>query len=110
MGSGTALVSGTHASFKQGNLGNQSPTSASGGHGSGLFNTSTSKISGGGNHGRNHQLNNHYPHSTMHEERHKKISYKIEFLNPGPIDSIPIDHKHHSMLNRKTMPGGKKIP
>lgn len=46
----------------------------------------------------------------MHEERHKKISYKIEFLNPTAIDSIPIDHRNHSMLNRKTLPGGKKIP
>jgi hypothetical protein len=46
----------------------------------------------------------------MHEERHKKLSYKIEFLNPSAIDSIPIDQRHNSMLNRKTLPGGKKLP
>jgi len=61
--------------------------------GGGLNNTSNSKISGS-NHGRNHQLNYPHPHSTMHDERHKKLSYKIEFLNPSQIDSIPIDYRH----------------
>ena len=47
----------------------------------------------------------------MHEERHKKVNYKIEFLNPTAIDSIPINQRgHYSMLNRKTLPGGKKLP
>lgn len=53
---------------------------------------------------------NNHPNSTMHEERHKKLNYKIEFLNPTAIDSIPIDTKYQSMLNRKTLPGGKKVP
>jgi hypothetical protein len=70
---------------------------------SGLFASNTKHV------GRNHMFNNH-PNSTMHDERHKKLNYKIEFLNPTAIDSIPIDSKYSSMINRKTLPGGKKVP
>ena len=42
--------------------------------------------------------------------KHKEPSYKIDFFTPTQIDSIPKDHRFGSMLNRKTIPGGKLIP
>ena len=38
------------------------------------------------------------------------VSGKIEFFTPTQIDSIPKDHRYNSMLNRKTLPGGKQLP
>lgn len=46
----------------------------------------------------------------LKRHNHKDPSQKIEFFTPTLIDSIPKDHRYNSMLNRKTMPGGKQLP
>lgn len=49
--------------------------------------------------------------NTQHVERHRKARfYGIDFQNRSPIDSIPKDSKQISMLNRITLPNGKKLP
>lgn len=35
---------------------------------------------------------------------------KIEFFTHTQIDSIPKENRYNSMLNRKTLPGGKQLP
>lgn len=49
--------------------------------------------------------------NTQHIERHKKARfYGIDFQNKSPIDSIPKESRHISMLNRNILPNGKRLP